>query len=51
MSNCQYYNCPHYGKTSCAFTTVNGVWKCTRELEGKTFVISTNTTQTQQEEK
>gem|GEM_PF-6159868 len=46
MSNCQYSNCPHYGKTSCAFTTVNGTWKCTKVLDGKTFKIRTSTTGT-----
>lgn len=46
MSNCFCYKCPLYGKTSCNFTKIDGVWKCTRELDGKTLILSTNTTGT-----
>lgn len=46
MSNCMFSNCPHYGKTSCTYTVIDGIWKCTRELDGKTLVIRTSTTGT-----
>lgn len=46
MSKCYYFNCPHYGKSSCTHTIVDGIWKCTRELDGKTLILSTSTTGT-----
>ena len=46
LDNCMYSNCPHFGKTSCTLTIICGIWKCTMELEGKTFAIATSTTGT-----